>query len=98
MKELIPSAAVAKVVNALSHSIAKTATAYITPKFVVKATWRHKPTMKHTREEMVLTVGAPNYLDRIFVKQALKAGEPFPIKKVQLKAWPKKRKPKPSKK
>lgn len=96
MKTAVPPKAFSKVVNVLIASDAKSATLYLEPRLVVRATWRHKPKANHLREELVLTFGAPNYLETIFSKQAVKAGEPFPIRKVQLKAWPKKRKPKTS--
>lgn len=94
MKAQIPPKAFSKVVNALIASVAKSATLYLAPNLVVKATWRHKPKANHTREEVVLTFGVPNYLEQRFVKQAVAAREPFPVRKVQLKAWPVKRKPK----
>lgn len=94
MKAQIPPKAFSKVVNALIGSVAKTATLYLAPNLVVRATWRHKPKANHTREEVVVTFGAPNYLERKFAKVALKVHEPFPIRKVQLKAWPVKRKAK----
>lgn len=94
MKTQIPPKAFSKVINALLASVSKTATLYLAPNLVVKATWRHKPKANHTREEMVVTFGVPNYLELRFAKQAFKAHEPFPIRKVQLKAWPVKRKPK----
>lgn len=93
MKPPIPSARdFQQVIDTLLNYDVKTATKYISPKLVARATWRHKPSRKHTREEMVVTYGAPNYREVIFVKLALKAQEPFPIKKVQMRAWPKKRK------
>ena len=92
MKASVPPKAFAKVVDTLCNSIAKSAALYLTPKLVVKATWRHKPKANHTRGELVLTFGAPNYLETKFIKLATKAGEPFPIRKVQLKSWPVKRK------
>ena len=92
MKKQIPPKAFSKVVNALLGSIAKSATLYLEPNLVVRATWRHKPRANHTREEVVVTFGAPNYLERKFVKLAIKGYEPFPVRKVQLKAWPVKRK------
>lgn len=94
MKTQIPPKAFSKVVNALVASVARSATLYLAPNLVVRATWRHKPKANHIREEMVLTFGKPNYLERLFVKQAVEAHEPFPIRKVLLKAWPVKRKPK----
>jgi len=41
---------------------------------------------------MVLTIGRPNYAEREFIKLCKKAGEPFPVKKMQLKFYPKKKK------
>jgi hypothetical protein len=34
--------------------------------------------------EIVVTIGKPNYAERKFIELAKKAGEPFPIKKIQL--------------
>lgn len=76
------------------HYNVKSATKYLSPKLVIRATWHNKPSKRNNRETMVVTFGQPNYLERAFVKLAKKAGEPFPIKKVQLRAWPKKRKAK----
>ena len=83
---------IATVCGALLNSTAKTATKYVSEKLVVKATWRHKPRANNTREEMVVTIGAPNYLDVRFIAACKKAGEPFPVKKVQLRAYPVKKK------
>lgn len=96
MKTQIPPKAFSKVINALLASVAKSATLYLDPKTIVRATWRHKPSAKHTREEIVVTMGRPNYLEALVVKQLLQAKEPFPVQKVLLKRWPKKRKPKTS--
>lgn len=41
--------------------------------------------------DLRLTIGRPNYSERKFIKQCVKAGEPFPIKKIQLKYWPMKK-------
>lgn len=68
---------------------AKKATKFVSPKLVIKATRR----FMDARDKIVeihLTVGAPNYAERQFIKAALKAGEPFPVKKVQFKMWTKK--------
>jgi hypothetical protein len=39
-----------------------------------------------------MEVGAPNYLALAFIKQCVKAGEPFPLKKFQIKHYPVKKK------
>lgn len=92
MKTQIDPKVFAVVVGALVASDAKTAIKYLSPKLIVKATWRHKPEARNTREECVVTFGAPGYRQQQFINVAVKAGEPFPIKKVQLTAWPIKRK------
>ncbi len=67
---------------------AKQATKYLSEKETIKATRRGKIDRRNRRIEVLLTVGTPNYAECEFIKKAKKAGEPFPIKKVQLK-WPK---------
>lgn len=63
------------------------ATVYVAPDLVVKATRRHRPRKNSGSIEMVVTVGVPNYAEREFIKQAKRAGEPFPIKRILLKPW-----------
>ncbi len=68
------------------------ATKYLTGKEVVKATRRlhnKKIDKRDKRIEIIFTIGVPNHEEREFIKKAKKAGEPFPIKKIQIK-WPKK--------
>lgn len=77
--------AVGQVIDVLMRTKAKRATVFITPKLVVRATRRHKGA-----KEFVLKIGTPNYLERDFVKACRKALEPFPVKKVQVKFYPKK--------
>lgn len=90
--ELIPNTAFLAVIRALNDGEYRSATKYLGSRLVVRATWRHKPSSRNTREEIVLTYGAPNYLEAKFIKDCFAAGEDLPIKKVQLRAWPKKRK------
>jgi hypothetical protein len=58
------------------------ATKYISEKLTIKAT-RRKKSKKQT--EIVVTIGKPNYAERKLIKLCKKAGEKFPIKKIQLK-------------
>lgn len=88
---LIPNTAIVAVCRALNNGEFKSATKYLGSKLVVRATWRHKPKKSNTREELVLTYGRPNYLERRFIEACFAAGEPLPVKKVQLRPWPKKR-------
>ena len=62
---------------------------YLSPKSVVKATARFKPRRRERHREVLVSVGVPNYRERGFIKAAKKAGEPFPIKKIQLSVWTK---------
>lgn len=65
------------------------ATKFIDEKFVIRATRKcfNKKICKGDIE-IILKIGKPNFEERIFIKNAKKAGEPFPIKKIQLK-WAK---------
>ena len=92
MKKEIPSKWFSVVCGALIESGAKTAIKYIDAKTVVKATWHNKPSGRHRGETVVVTFGTPNYREREFVRRCLKAGEPFPVRKVQLINYPKKKK------
>jgi len=69
---------------------AKTATKFLDDKTVVRATWRHKIYARKNsrRREMVVTFGAPNYRERAFISACKKAGEPFPVKKIQFRFYP----------
>ena len=81
--------ALEKISEALLNPEVRKATFYASPKFTVKATRRHKYGKRATREEVILTYGVPNYAERAFIKLCKKAGEPFPVKEVQLKFWSK---------
>jgi len=63
------------------------ATVYVSPKFVAKATRQRVPDGRANSETYLVTVGAPAYMERRFIKKCIKAGEPFPVKKVQLKLY-----------
>lgn len=67
------------------------ATLIVSPKFTLKIT-RHRPVdLREKNETYILTLGRPNYVERIFIKDCIAAGEPFPIKKALLQSWPRKR-------
>lgn len=63
----------------------KTATKYMDPKYVIKATRHGKPDRRYGQVHMVVTLGKPNCREKEFIKACLKAGEPFPVKKCLLK-------------
>ena len=76
-----------QVIEALLNTNAIKATKYINPKFVIKAKRKlfNNKIYKFGNIEIVLTIGKPNYKERQFIKACIKAKEPFPIKKIQLK-------------
>lgn len=61
------------------------ATKFLDPELVVKVTRPHKFSRRARSETVLVTVGKPNYAERIFVKRCLEAGEPFPVRKIQLR-------------
>ena len=69
---------------------ARKATFYISKNLVVRATRRHAPDGRAKRTEMVLTYGAPNFVERRFIRLAAKSNTKLPTK-VQVKWWPKKK-------
>ena len=72
------------------HSV-RSATKFLDEKTMVRVTWRLKPRARASRSELAVTFGAPNYLERQFIKNCKKAGEPVPVKKIQTRPWPKKK-------
>lgn len=76
-----------ELVKALVSTGAYKATKYLTAKEVAKATRRRYggKISKNGPLEILFTMGKPNYEERKFIKIYKKAGEPFPVKKIQLK-------------
>lgn len=83
--------AVDRVISVLMAGDARRATLFISPREVVSACRRHRRNRRDRSEDFVLKVGAPNYAERAFIVSCRKAGEPFPLKKVQVKFYPAKK-------
>ena len=66
------------------------ATVFQHPELTVVATRVFKPRKNERQIDIRLTIGKPNFRNAKFVKDCLAAGEPFPVRKVQLEYWPKK--------
>lgn len=81
----MPVNAIRDTVRSLLWQHAYRATKYLDKQTVVKATRRHKINGRARTTEIVVTFGYPNYAEREFIKKCKKAGEPFPVKKIQLK-------------
>lgn len=69
------------------------ATKFVSPKLVVRATQKLErgKVPKRGNVEIVLTIGRPNFVERRFIKACQKAGETFPVRKVQIKQPPKRK-------
>lgn len=81
-----------KLIKVLLQTGAHRAVKYLAPDLVVQATrtmWEGKFRPRDALDVRV-TAGRPNYLARRFVRACRKTGEPFPVKKIQLRFPPKK--------
>lgn len=76
---------IAKVSNCLLETGAKKATLFLAKDFVVKATMGLRPRKNCRSHSFLITFGKPNYAERLFVAACIKAKEPIPVRKVQLK-------------
>lgn len=86
---------IAAVTKALVDTETYQAVKYVSEKFVVRAT---KPRYRHQKKQwdkrdnrvsLIVTFGAPNYLERAFIANCKRAGEPLPVRKIQLRDFPK---------
>lgn len=77
--------AVLLAVENVAHEGAKTARVFLSPTYVVKATYFGKRHANGRQKQLMITLGKPNYLERAFIKDAKKAGCKFPIRKPLLK-------------
>jgi len=75
------------VIAMLMANNAISATSYLGPKVIIRAVRKryNKKINKRGNIEIMLTIGKPNYAERKFIKLCKKAGEKFPVKKIQLK-------------
>jgi len=91
----ITRSSIARAVEACLETGCKKATVYLDAKTVVKCTARFRPRKGSRIRDFVLTIGAPNFVERRFIRLCKKAGEPLPVGKTQLKFWPRKQAERP---
>lgn len=72
----------------MTDSTIKKVTKYHAPDRVTKLTKIGKPKKNERQIHFKLTVGKPNYAEREFIKKCKKAGEPFPVRQIQIKRYP----------
>lgn len=80
------------IIDTLLDSNAWRVTKYVSPKHVVRATrrrYRGHALRRRFPHEIVLSFASPNYRERQFIKACKRAGEPFPVKKLQVQFPPK---------
>jgi len=84
--------ALSKALSTLARTGARSATVYLSDRLTVKATrvrYRYLGRRPDPDSfEARVTVGRPNYAARAFIRLATRAGESFPIRKVQLTGVP----------
>ena len=71
-----------KVIATLLDPQCKQAIKYILPELRIKAT---KLIRDNGIADIRLNIGPPSYAERKFIKNCEKAGEPFPVKKIQIR-------------
>lgn len=79
------------VIGALIRTKSYRATKFISPSQVISATRiviGGRIDGRGRRADIQVKVGSPNYLQRLFIRAAQKAGEPFPVRKIQLQPLP----------
>ena len=81
---------ITKAVEAVLELNCKRATVYLDEKTVVACTARHPHDDRCRSHAYVLKIGKPNFVERRFIRLCKEAGEPLPVRKVQIKWWPKK--------
>lgn len=78
-----PYSKVASLLQTLFTTGARKAIKYVSPKQTIKVTRQHPRSGRG--DTVLVTIGRPNYAERQFIKSAVRAGEPFPVRKPQLK-------------
>jgi hypothetical protein len=75
---------IARVVEAVLELQCRKAFIVLSPDMVVTAARRYKVRRNERSTTVVLTIGKPNYAVRQFIHACKRAGEPLPIRKIQL--------------
>lgn len=79
------SAVFSKLAECIFEGGAYKATKYLSESLTIKATRKRYQgkILKRGAINIVFTVGRPNYEEWEFIKKCKKAGEPFPVRKIQ---------------
>jgi len=74
---------IGQLVATVAEEPIKRATKYVSTNLVIKATNVHSRESKS--RQIVVSIGPPNVREQEFIKQCKTVGEPFPVRKVQIK-------------
>lgn len=88
MTKTIPGNALDRLQRVISEPGVIQATKYLSPNLVARATRRRYGKHKRASQrslELVVNIGPPNYREREFIRRCQKAGEPFPVRKIQVR-------------
>lgn len=86
--EQVKRSDISLVVDTLLKSDLKRVTKFVSPKLTIKATRLFKPNRVQTAETYIVSIGRPNFAERKFIKDAVKAGEPFPVRNILFQHFP----------
>jgi len=73
----------------MADTSVRRATQYFAPNLTAKLTRQRRFGRRDRQSTFLLTIGRPNYAERKFIAACQKAGESFPVKKIQVKQWAK---------
>ena len=78
-----------KTAQAISLCLAghRQSVAYLSPNETIKVTRQRRPGKRARATTLLVTIGHPAYLERRFIKACLKAGDKFPVRKIQVKGY-----------
>ena len=91
-REQISLESIHRAVDALLASGQRSAIVYHSRSLVAKATCQRRIDLRDKNRSIIVTFGAPNYEERAHIRSCKKMGMAFPLKSVELKFWPKKKK------
>lgn len=80
----------------INDSEIRQGTIYASANKTIKVTHIHNRSVSRkprvdSNMDLRVTIGRPNYPERKFIKMCKRAGEPFPVKKIQFKFFPAKK-------
>lgn len=94
MDQAATSKLIQRTIHALLANGAYSATMYLSPQRTIKVTRKlyrfkgRKPPSHARALELNVHDGKPNYASRLFIKQCRRAGEPFPVSRIQIQYIP----------